>query len=96
LTIDSIRIEFSAKRKYDPEKWDINTGRMIGKTQSYKLFNAYLDTLYQKAFETKRKLIEIDKPLTAENIKVLLLGKSINNQKAENGYISKDIYCLLP
>ena len=34
-----------------------------------KLFNAYLDTLQQKVFEAKRKLIETDKELTAENIK---------------------------
>ncbi len=49
--------------------------RLVGKSDLVKAFNAYLDTLQQKVFEAKRKLIETDKELTAANIKNLLLGK---------------------
>ena len=55
--------------------------RLCGKSDSANVFNAYLDTLQQKVFEAKRKLIEIDKPITAENIKTLLFGKEISKQK---------------
>ncbi len=43
---------------------------MSGEIYSVKVFNSYLDTLQQKVFEAKRKLIEIDKHLTGENIKI--------------------------
>jgi site-specific recombinase XerD len=75
ITIDGHSTEISTKRKCKPENWNVEAGRLKGKSDSVKAFNAYLDTLQQKVFEAKRKLIEIDKELTAENIKNLLLGK---------------------
>ena len=81
ITVDGKSCEVSTKRKCDPEKWNAEANRLIGKSDSAKLFNTYLDTLQQKVFEAKRKLIEIDKPLTAENIKTLLLGKEIRQHK---------------
>jgi len=44
-------------------------------------FNSYLDTLQQKVFEAKRKLIELDKDISPSNIKDVMLGKSINREK---------------
>jgi site-specific recombinase XerD len=81
LTIDGDYCEVSTKRKCDPEKWNVDAGRMNKKTDSAREFNAYLDTLQQKVFEAKRKLLETDKPLTAENIKILLLGNEIAQEK---------------
>jgi site-specific recombinase XerD len=81
ITVDSISCDVSTKRKCKPEKWNANANRMTGKNEEAKAFNAYLDTLQQKVFEAKRKLIEVDKELTPENIKNLLTGKDINQHK---------------
>ncbi|HVM87886.1 MAG TPA: site-specific integrase [Puia sp.] len=81
VTVDGIAIELSTRRKCDPEKWSVNAARMNGKTEPVKLFNAYLDTLQQKVFEAKRKLMEVDKEVTAENIKNILMGIEIGKEK---------------
>jgi hypothetical protein len=75
ITIDGHSAEISTKRKCKPDNWNVEAGRLKGKSDSVKTFNAYLDTLQQKVFEAKRNLIEMDKELTAESIKNLLLGK---------------------
>ncbi len=59
---------------------DFSAGRLNGRSDIAKSFNAYLDTLQQKVFEAKRQLIETDEELTAESIKNVLLGKN-NKQK---------------
>src|SRR4051812_7875184 len=74
ITVDGTRTEVSAKRKCEPSKWNPENGRMLGKSEAVKQFNAYLDTLQQKVFEAKRKLIETDQVISAEAIKNLLLG----------------------
>jgi site-specific recombinase XerD len=80
ITVDSISCDVSTKRKCSPEKWNANANRMTGKNEEAKAFNSYLDTLQQKVFEAKRKLIEVDKELTPENIKSILTGREINKQ----------------
>jgi hypothetical protein len=81
ITSDSERCELSTKRKCDRNKWNKISGRMNVKEPSAKAFNSYLDTLQLKVFEAKRRLLEVDKPVTPENIKDLLLGKSIGREK---------------
>lgn len=81
ITIDGKSCEISAKRKCDTGKWNTSSGRMNGKNDVAKEFNQYLDTLQQKVFEAKRKLIEIDKEVTAGSIRAILLGREINKQK---------------
>jgi len=75
VTVNGNYCEISTKRKCHPRDWNVSAGRLNGKSEIAKSFNAYLNTLQQKVFEAKRKLIETDKELTAENIKNLLLGK---------------------
>jgi site-specific recombinase XerD len=81
ITVDAVPVEVSTKRKCDPQKWNAVAGRMTGKTEEVKLFNSYLDTFQQKVFEAKRKLMEVDKEVTAENIKNILLGIEIGKEK---------------
>ena len=57
--------------------WNRDSGRQIGKSERLLRVNSYLDTLQLKVFEAKRKLIEIDKPLTPGNIKDLLLEREL-------------------
>jgi len=54
---------------------------MKGKSEEAKLVNTYLNTLQQKVFEAKRKLLERDTEVSAENIKALLLGIDIYHKK---------------
>jgi site-specific recombinase XerD len=81
ITVDSDSCDISTKRKCDSNKWNKVSGRMNQKDPEAKEFNSYLDTLQLKVFEAKRRLLEVDKPLTPENIKDLLLGKSIGREK---------------
>ncbi len=54
------------------------------------LFNSYLDTLQLKVFEAKRKLIEIDKPVTPNDIKDLIAGKGYQwTEKNAHGNFSE-------
>ncbi|MES1197679.1 MAG: site-specific integrase [Chitinophagaceae bacterium] len=81
ITIDGESCDISTKRKCLTSNWNSSAGRMCGKTDEIKNFNCYLDTLQQKVFEAKRKLIELDKELTVENIKDVLLGKDTDKGK---------------
>ncbi|MDB5279946.1 MAG: integrase family protein, partial [Ferruginibacter sp.] len=74
ITVDCQRSEISTKRKCNPASWHVDAGRMSGKTDDVKAFNAYLDVLQHKVYEAKKQLIELSKPVTADNIKNLLLG----------------------
>ncbi|MDN3656055.1 site-specific integrase [Ferruginibacter paludis] len=74
ITVDCQRSEISTKRKCNPACWHVDAGRMSGKTDDVKAFNAYLDVLQHKVYEAKKQLIELSKPVTADNIKNLLLG----------------------
>lgn len=81
ITVDGTYCEISTKRKCSADLWNVSKGRLNGKTDLVKMFNEYLDALQHKVFETKRKLIELDKPITAVNIKNSLLGIEPDRQK---------------
>lgn len=87
LTVDGVFCEISTKRKCPVDKWDVRGGRMIGKSEGVNDFNRYLDTLRQKVFEAKRKLIELDKPVTAEVLKQMLTG-----HETEKKYMVMEIF----
>ena len=48
---------------------------MDGKTEQAKSLNSYLDVLQRKVYEARKQLEQNDHPVTAENIKKVLLGK---------------------
>lgn len=81
ITVDGESCELSTKRKCAIEKWNQDAGRMNGKNDAAKAFNLYLDTLQQKAFEAKRKLIELDREITARSIKTILSGTEVAKEK---------------
>lgn len=81
ITVDGESCELSIKRKCAIEKWNQDTGRMNGKNDAAKAFNLYLDTMQQKAFEAKRKLIESDREITARSIKTILSGSEVAKEK---------------
>ena len=81
ITVDSTSTELSTKRKCLKESWNVQAGRVHGKTDYARNVNAYLDTFQQKVFEAKRKLIELDIEVTPLAIKDLMLGNSIKKHK---------------
>jgi len=80
VTVDGVPKEISVKRKCAADRWNTAAGKMAEKTPEAADFNRYLDTLRQKVFEAKRKLIELDKPVTAEAIKQILTGTDPKKQ----------------
>lgn len=81
ITVNGETCDTSTKRKCEPKKWNKISGRMSVKEDCAPEFNAYLDTLQQKVFEAKRKLLELDREITPAHIKDVMLGKSINREK---------------
>jgi site-specific recombinase XerD len=81
ITVNGESCEISAKRKCTIDKWNQEAGRMSGKNDAVKAFNTYLDTLQQKAFEAKRRLLELDKEITSRAIKYILSGQGIAKER---------------
>ena len=81
ITVDGETCDVSAKRKCETKKWNKISGRMSVKEEGALEFNAYLDTLQQKVFEAKRKLLELDKEISPAHIKDVMLVRSINREK---------------
>jgi site-specific recombinase XerD len=81
ITVNGVSSEICTKRKCDHFDWNSTAGRMDGKTEFAKSLNSYLDVLQRKVYEARKSLVENDHPVTAENIKTLLLGKDISVHK---------------
>ncbi len=81
ITVNGISSEICTKRKCDYSNWNNTAGRMDGKTEFAKSLNSYLEVLQRKVYEARKSLVENDHPVTAENIKILLLGREISQHK---------------
>ncbi len=81
ITVDSVSAELSTKRKCFRANWSVKASRAEGKTDYARSINSYLDTLQQKVFEAKRRLIEVDEEVTAVKIKDLMLNRKVEKEK---------------
>lgn len=81
VTVNGVACDISLKRKCDSNSWNTNAGRMDGKTEQAKSLNSYLDVLQRKVYEARKQLEQNDHPVTAENIKKVLLGQEISTHK---------------
>lgn len=72
ITVDGSSVELSTKRKADSLRWSADAGRLLGKTEEVKEFNAYLDAVKGIGFTARRQLLEWDRDLSAEAIKNML------------------------
>lgn len=80
ITINGQRVELTAQRECEPEKWNIAAGRKIGTKEEVRILNAFLDTLQAKIYEIHRKLVEADEEISAEIIRNHLSGKSAKSR----------------
>nr|WP_294949041.1 site-specific integrase [uncultured Mucilaginibacter sp.] len=75
VTIDGQRIEISSKRQANPSKWNTSAQKLNGTGEYVRSVNEYLKTLEHQVYEVHRQMIEKKLPLTAANLKNMLLGK---------------------
>ncbi|MDX5435789.1 MAG: site-specific integrase [Pontibacter sp.] len=75
VTVAGKRAELVTGRGCEPSKWNSASGRATGTKETIKSLNAYLDSLQAKVYEAHRQLVEAGKPLTAESIKHMFMGK---------------------
>ena len=76
ITIDGARVEVSSKRYVNPVQWNTIRGKLNGTSEDVRTINTYLKTLEHEVFEVHRRMIEKKLPLTAVNLKNVLLGKT--------------------
>lgn len=74
ITVDGVSKEFSTKRQWDIDRWQQSSGRAIGTKEDAKTLNVYLETLCSKIYQAKIILLELNKPVTAENLKNQITG----------------------
>lgn len=80
ITINGKRVEITAQRECEPEKWNIAAGRKNGTKEDVRILNAYLDTLQAKIYEIHRRLVEADEEITAEIIRNHLNGTAAKSR----------------
>ena len=80
VTIDSKRFEFSTNKFVSPDKWSTQTSKIRGNNEEARLINKHLDLLKFQIIEAENKLLHKDIPVTSENLKEELFGKSLSKR----------------
>src|SRR5947208_739027 len=75
ITVAGERREVSIKRQCTADRWSSKTGRATEINEEAIELNRYLDTISNKVYQIQRNLIDDGKPVTAENIKNILIGR---------------------
>ena len=76
ITVDGKRAEISIGRDANPGIWNNKNGKLDGKGEPIKKFNAYLESLILKLFDAQQALIRENKLITAESLKNKYTGVS--------------------
>ena len=76
ITVNGVVKELSTRRLCISSKWNSSAGRVLGNSEEGRTLNSYLDTLYYKALQAKKRLLDRDQEVTAEAVKNILLGVS--------------------
>lgn len=75
ITVNGARKEIGTKHSFDPDRWNSDAQRAKGTNESSKTINAYLDTLERKVHDSRLKLLENSKAVTAEVLVKILTGQ---------------------
>ncbi|MBW3470369.1 site-specific integrase [Arthrospiribacter ruber] len=76
ITVDYKRVELSTKVTCEPCEWNSAAGRVKGKSEKARLLNGLLDSYQMKIYQARKQLMDLDKDVTAERIKNMLIGKA--------------------
>jgi hypothetical protein len=69
------------KRECDPDRWDSDKGRISGKTEEAKSFNAYLDAVQLKIYDIFQSFISTGIDFDGEKIKARYLGFDVEKPR---------------
>lgn len=81
ITVNGIRTELSLQRECNPERWDSGRGRLSGKTEEIKSFNAYLDAVQLKIYDIFQSFISTGVDFDGEKIKARYLGFDVKKPR---------------
>ncbi len=75
ITVNGERSELSLSRKIDPQKWDVKTQRAIGRSESARTLNDYLDSQENQVKRNFNSLLDKQKEISASVLRDMLTGK---------------------
>ena len=75
ITVDGHPVELSTKKQWWENRWDREKGRATGVKEDSRDVNFFLDTLENKVFKARRKLIEEEELITAVILRDMLVGR---------------------
>jgi len=75
ITVNGKRSELSIRRKVHVDKWNSKAGKVKGFSQEAQELNRFIDTIRNKIYHIREKLLSENKKITAPIIKNLYLGK---------------------
>ena len=81
VTVNSKRSDMSIGRKVDPRKWNVNSEKMMGRSQEAQELNNYMDVLKNKLKRIQQTLLEKDQRITATTLIRELKGIGKNKSK---------------
>jgi site-specific recombinase XerD len=74
ITVNGQRAEMALKRFVDPDKWNIFSGNVKGKTEDIKGLKVFIDRYRNKAYKAYQDMINNDEVVSAESLKNKILG----------------------
>ena len=75
ITVNGRRSQISIKRKIEIDKWNIEAGKVNGKTSEIKNLNRYLESIKYKIHKIQERLQDDNRHITSHLIKDIYLGK---------------------
>ena len=79
ITVNGERVELSTGRKIDPKKWNNYAQRAIGRSESARTLNDYLDSLETTVRKNYNTLSDSQIDITPEALRDILNGKNSKN-----------------
>ncbi|PTQ93645.1 site-specific recombinase XerD [Mucilaginibacter yixingensis] len=84
ITVDGVPKEMSAKRNWEPSRWDAKKNRALGTKEDARALNEYLDILQNKVYAAKKDLVEQGKVITSLQLIDILSG----NEQRKRGLMA--------
>jgi site-specific recombinase XerD len=81
ITVDGTSKEISTKRIWYSDRWSQAHGRATGNKEDAKTLNVFLESLTAKIHQAKLSLVELNRTITAETLKNIILGNGDDRKK---------------
>ncbi|MEP5600836.1 MAG: site-specific integrase [Algibacter sp.] len=97
ITVKGKRAEISLKRSIAINQWDTNKNRGKGNTEKIRVLNAYLNQVYTKLLQCHKELLEEDKIISSDALKIRYLGEDDNSKTLQEliGYHNSNMTGVL-